>query len=774
MTNLTIFGGLLVKASTKGNSLRSVLVLFTAAASNRGRRTYATAPAATLLILVLLAGIPLSSPRRASAASATVDTVTLPSSNYPVPAGAIFVSPGGNDSNSGTQSAPKATVAAAIASASTGSTIVLRAGTYRQAIGTVAKRITIQPYSGETVALKGSVPVGGWVQDGSVWRKDGWTTRFCQTCHNPAVIDPAYPLAASPDMVFIDGLPLTQVSSKAALGSGRFFVDYTNSKLYVGSNPSGRLVEAASHGRAVLFNGESGGSIVRGLGFLHYAPNYGRELGAIVVSAPDLTFENNTIAWSATRGLSIHHSRVDVRNNSIVNNGAEGLHGHYAHGVMVDTNRMSFNNQEGFVDSGDATAASGAKFTATHDMVMRNNRAESNRGNGLWCDLSCYNATIVSNLTRENTKNGISYEISAKAIIASNVAVDNGVTGLKIAGSNRVRVYNNTVANNDRQMSIYEDARVNGNAEDRALGITWDTNNVVVKNNIFSTNGSDGEVVHTHDNTHPDVASASEMIPVMDFSAYYRASTGAPSRLIRWCRENQDAFNLASLQEFRTATGRETNGTESAGLSSNPFFVDEAAGNYSVKTGSTAVGTGEPLPADVASAIGVSSGVKVNRGALVWPGMTSTTPTPTPTTVSMTPIYRLRNKYSEHQFLTASAAERDAAVSKYGYIYEKVAFHGLSATDPDAVPVYRLVNKGDHLYTTSSAERDSAVSRYGYTYEMVGFYASSSGRTGLVPVHRFLRKADWAHTYLSNQTELDAMYAAGDHSYEKVAFYATP
>lgn len=661
-----------------------------------------------------------------------------------------------------------ATVAGAINRVVSGSTIVLRAGTYREALGTIAKRITIQPYTGETASLKGSKPVDNWIQEGSVWRKDGWTTRFCQNCVNPAVIDPAYPLAASPDMVFLDGLPLTQVSSKTALGTGSFFVDYANSRLYIGSSPSGRLVEAAVRGRAALFNGASSGSVVRGLNFLHYAPTYAQELSAIVADAPNLTFENNTIAWSATRGLSIHERGVIVRDNSIVNNGAAGLNGHEAHGASIERNDISLNNRERFVEAGPGNAAAGAKFTSSHDLVMRNNRAQNNRGNGLWCDMSCYNATIVGNLTRGNTKNGLSFEVSAKAIIASNVSVKNGEIGLKISGSNRVQVYNNTLANNERQIGIYEDSRVNADENDRLLGITWDTNNISIKNNILSTTGSVGEVAHTHDATDPDVTSASKMIPVMDFNAYYRASPAEPSRLIRWCRQNLDALNPTSLDGFRSATGREAKGIEFSGLSSNPFFVDEASGNYSQKASSPALGTGEPLPADVASAVGVTSGATVDRGAIVWFGKTSG-----PTTVAKVPVYRLR-AYSGNQLFTASAAERDRAVASYGYTFEKTAFYGLPQTDAKALPVYRLAKGSDRFYTISPAERDGAVSHYGYTYEMVAFYASASTHSGLVPAHRFLNRTTNGHVYLTDRAEVDAAKLSTDHSYEMVAFYVLP
>ena len=53
-------------------------------------------------------------------------------------------------------------------------------------------------------------------------------------------------------------------------------------------------------------------------------------------------------------------------------------------------------------------------------------------------------------------------------------------------------------------------------------------------------------------------------------------------------------------------------------MATNPFFVDEASGDYQLKPGSPAIGAGVPLPADIAAAIGVAAGVPVNLGVLTW------------------------------------------------------------------------------------------------------------------------------------------------------------
>ncbi|HYO71464.1 MAG TPA: Ig-like domain-containing protein [Archangium sp.] len=52
----------------------------------------------------------------------------------------------------------------------------------------------------------------------------------------------------------------------------------------------------------------------------------------------------------------------------------------------------------------------------------------------------------------------------------------------------------------------------------------------------------------------------------------------------------------------------------------DPFFVDAAAGDFSLLANSPARASGDPLPAAVAAAIGVPAApAPVNRGALAWP-----------------------------------------------------------------------------------------------------------------------------------------------------------
>ena len=181
-------------------------------------------------------------------------TVGIVDTNYPIPAGAHFVATTGSDSNSGSQTSPWKTIGHAVAASSSGSTIVIYGGTYREgAISISGKKLTLQPYPNEQVWLNGSLVVSNWVASGSVWASSGWNYQFAVDTPSDA-IDPNYPLAGHRDMVFIDGMPLTLVGSASQVGPGKFYVDYTHHQLYIGSNPNGHTVEATTQAVALYVN----------------------------------------------------------------------------------------------------------------------------------------------------------------------------------------------------------------------------------------------------------------------------------------------------------------------------------------------------------------------------------------------------------------------------------------------------------------------------------------------------------------------------------------
>ena len=542
-------------------------------------------------------------------------TIDIKDTNYPIPSGAYFVSPSGKDTNSGKAIASPWSVAKALNSAPSGATIVFLEGTYRNISNLgIGKRLTLQPYPHAEVWIKGSDQVEGWVADGSTWRKDGWTYSFPQNLGSE-YIDPKYPMAGYRDMVYINDASLKQVASKAEVKPGTFYVDSDNDKLYIGDNPAGKNVEATARKQGFSM-WKSGGSdpsnaVIRGLGFAHFADQ------AIDVAAPRVTLENNTFVWNGLQGVLLHGgtgtqsitSDAIIRGNSFSYNALKGLGGDRAQRVLLENNTISYNNVERFSKIWDAA---GVKFIQTDGAIWRNNLVENNFATGMWLDVSSTNATVVNNISRYNEAIGIFYEISHKAIIASNVVYNNG-TGIMLSDVTNVRVYNNTLSMNNKNIQVKDSPRVNDNQDEVAAGITWITRNNVVKNNIFS-NTSSGPLFEASGCDTSDKSTL--MISALDDNAYYRKSSTTPQSLIRWSFGRTCSVGYNSVADFRSATNLESDAVALDNVPINPFFIDEANEDYRLKSNSPAIGRGEPLPADIATAIGVESGTPVNLGAL--------------------------------------------------------------------------------------------------------------------------------------------------------------
>jgi hypothetical protein len=531
-----------------------------------------------------------------SAMGAPAGAQPLGSSTYPVPAEARFVSNSGSDAASGLVATPWRTLTHAVEAAPTNTTIVLRAGTYRETVVTrVDKRLTFQPYPNEEAWMSGSRVVTGWVRDGNAWRKDGWTARFSRSWLNPAMVDPAFPMAGYPDMAFVDGTPLRQVGQRADVAAGTFFVDEVSSKLWVGDDPTGRKVEASvlAEGLEVL----GADSVVRGLGFKHFANPIFR-LGAVKASGARMVVEHNVIVDNATAGLSVVSPDVTVRRNTMTRNGQLGVHGEVATRMRLEANVLSSNNSERFVKS---QAAGGVKITASTGVLMRGNVADDNRAHGLWFDMKSHDATVVHNVTRRNASAGIFFENSYRALIAGNVSTDN-IAGIQTGQSRDVAVWNNVMIDNTYGFKAYK-----GFEEPTVVGFT-------IRNNVISTRRASGLPLLDNDDVTGSMTWV-EMGWTSDHNAFYRRSSVA-NEFFEVLADGPGRLHYKDRQSIAAATGLERNSLSTDDVAINPYVTDAAACVYGLPAGSAARGRGAALPLNVANALGVPVGGSVDIGIL--------------------------------------------------------------------------------------------------------------------------------------------------------------
>jgi hypothetical protein len=97
----------------------------------------------------------------------------------PLPAGAVYVSPSGNDADPGTLARPWRTLRHALQSLRPGSTLIVRGGTYSERLGgstpvsirpgTAAAPVLVRAYPGERPVLQGLL----WLSNPSYWTIDG-------------------------------------------------------------------------------------------------------------------------------------------------------------------------------------------------------------------------------------------------------------------------------------------------------------------------------------------------------------------------------------------------------------------------------------------------------------------------------------------------------------------------------------------------------------------------------------------------------------------------
>jgi parallel beta-helix repeat protein len=294
-------------------------------------------------------------------------------------------------------------------------------------------------------------------------------------------VDPAYPMAGYADAVWVDGVELTQVASEAAVTTGKFYVDETNKRLVIGTDPTGKTVEASKLAKAIQVQGA--GSTFRGFGVKRFAAHLAL-FGAISYEANDQTFENLVIADNATLGIGGWGDRAMLRNLTVTGNGLLGLSADQAPGLVVTRSLVRGNNDQHFKQE---PVSGGIKTSNTDGAEFSDNVIDANNTIGLWLDVSMRNFKIVRNRITGNSE-GLEVELSGHGIIADNYIFRNNKAGLFLFDTNDVKVWNNTFDTNSRSLQFLQDERRNTNTATKNY-VPWVTSNISLHNNTVIHGG---------------------------------------------------------------------------------------------------------------------------------------------------------------------------------------------------------------------------------------------------------------------------------------------
>ncbi|RII94279.1 right-handed parallel beta-helix repeat-containing protein [Clavibacter michiganensis] len=529
------------------------------------------------------------------------------SAAYPVPAGALFVHAlGGNDRSAGTKAAPLKTIVAAVAKAKAGQTIVLRAGTYHEAVVVpFNKPITIQSYPREAVWLDGSTRITSWTKSGTSWVTRGWTTKLPRTiagiADNPRFVRPDAPLAARLDQLFVAGTQLRQVSTAAQVVTGTFFVDETAQTIRIGTNPLGKEVRASDLRQALQI--QSADSTVQGIGVRRYATSY-EDRGAIRFDNVRATARDVVIQDNAMVGIAMGNDDSTISRLTVQRSGMLGLSTGYSYGLLVEDSIFTGNNSERFKA---APVSGGIKIARSRGVTVVNNDTSGNHGSGIWLDESCYDVTIIGNTSNDNEYTGIQVELSDTAVVADN-STTGGQTGINLIDTGNVEVFNNTMGRNSKfGLSLLQDERRQAVAgyegqdpRQPAIDPTvpWLTRNITVHDNVFASGGLFS--LYALDQK--------TGIPVDDWNLVIsgnlftkRVATTDPTMVAWGQADNKTLVRYETPEALAAAKGaswRNTQTPASTPLSGISAHLSKASANA------------VPLPSSIASLIGQPSGVK--------------------------------------------------------------------------------------------------------------------------------------------------------------------
>lgn len=552
-----------------------------------------------------------------------------------IPAGAVYASPTGQSGNAGTAASPKDLLSAYAATPANG-TLVLQ-GTldkpYREYLN-ITKKITIIPAPNAEPVISGAVivPNSSFIlESGNIYYRDGLVPTVAPLVNDSAV-DPARPFVDNLQQVFINGVALKQVGSKAALVDNSFFINGT--RLYVKASIAGKVIEVSNEKQVINIASSANGTRITGIAVVK-----GCEYG-ILINCPNVVLTKVTAFYNAYRGIFVQSgSGCKLNDVDALYNGSTGVHVGtntpdfvYDGGNLIGNNFVGFAGYWGAAGIKVAGQTKGYPFTDFGLREIKNVTFDNAGGypsHGLWLDINVFNFRVHKNIAIGGLA-GVIVEACHGNYVVNNLLIGNS-NGVLLQNTKRNVVANNTLVLNNRALVVRGTGRLNADAEQRAAGYDWATEANQFYNNIVDRTPSSSLLIEMVLKTN----SSTQAMSVMKNNAYNRESATKPANILNW-RNSAGAYSsYDSLTEFRADYPSYESGsigrTGVTTATSHPFFE---AGTMTVKAGSPTIGTGSTVSGVVADILGVADNTKVSMGSTLSLG-TPTTPEEPPAACSV-------------------------------------------------------------------------------------------------------------------------------------------
>lgn len=566
---------------------------------------------------------------------------------YKLPAGAgkiYYVAPDGQAEASGETLAKPTSLEAAIERVKTGDAVILRGGTYRTGNLILNQGITIQPYADEQPVLKGTYIASNWNDLGNgLWttswsrlfpsKPDNWWRR-----HREGKKTPLYRF--NNDMVFVDGKFLQAVGWEGEVDENTFYIDYDAGVVYIGIDPTNRLVEITAFDVALLrttkeVHGKKPdrrGPIIRGITFTQYAyraievegtfpeglspeANHGKEVVGTVL-------ENCTISFCSRVAAYLRGDSLIIRQCRVSDTSTEGIYIMSSNDVLLEKNIFTRNNIEhitGYYPAAVKIFNQCYRVTCQDNLVI-----DLPYSNGIWYDVGNVDGRFLNNWVEGigNNKsnfsieqpwpsdNGFFFEISRGAICAGNVFV-NCDHGLWVLNSSNVQIYNNTFVNSTA--CIARNARSAagdhfGWHPSTGPDVDQRDGHIFVNNLLTGDKDFNRLLLYVWQPAELCDKVNNSQLKRLDYNVYVSGSTTSDSPIILWSPEKNENCRLTfnSLDGFQKQHHEFSAHSRSFPDYNGPLFKSPVLKNFQLLPNFPALDAGTKLPSEISKLLGQS------------------------------------------------------------------------------------------------------------------------------------------------------------------------
>jgi len=414
-------------------------------------------------------------------------------------------------------------------------------------------------------------------------------------------------IAANPYQVFRDGTRLTQVPSQAALATGDWWWDSTDSYIWVYDNPAGHLLEASVRNNCININGQ----------------------GYITLAAVDCEkglqqgiYSNGNTATNLTaNGIA---SNNNVLEGMLV--GTPGSTSNPLTGLLIEYSTFSYNGEHGFIFEGSANG------TIVQYSTFHHNCLGIDVGYTAWCaglralgndpptgerplnTIYQYNLVYDNGITGDNRGLGIHFDTTgAGSQIRYNQVYGNGWMGIVLENTSDTAdtsaqsqaIIGNLVYNQQTYVTyssgiyLYRQSKYNVIANNTVYGNGYNieisglyggSDPVGMIGNVISNNISENwglSSLLTQYGGENDGTNGSGNIYT------YNAWGTAASDFIQWSA-TPSYFSTYAAFDAGYGSSSGVSGTTHS-IQTAPTFTNASTGNFTLPAGSSAIGAGLTL-----------------------------------------------------------------------------------------------------------------------------------------------------------------------------------